>query len=58
MVTVICTLIWILLMVWTFVKAREYNRSTIIWVLIGLVVSPIVSLISLFILGKSYEYRN
>lgn len=54
--SIIFTLIWILLMVWTFVKAREYNRSTIIWVLVGLVLSPVLSLISLFILGKAYEH--
>ncbi|SOK58345.1 hypothetical protein [Yersinia phage fHe-Yen9-04] len=48
-------LIWLFLMVITFIKARDYGRSKLLWVVIGLVLSPILSLIGLLILGKSYD---
>lgn len=46
-------LIWLFLMVITFIKARDCGRSKLLWILIGLVLSPILALIGLLILGKS-----
>ncbi|AQW88605.1 putative membrane protein [Erwinia phage pEa_SNUABM_50] len=49
----IAFLIWLFLMVITFIKARDFGRSKLLWVIIGLVLSPILALIGLLILGKS-----
>lgn len=51
--SILAFFVWLFFMVITAVKARDYGRSALLWVLLGLVLSPIVSLIGLLILGKS-----
>lgn len=49
---ILAFLCWALFMVITGIKARDYNRSVILWVLVGLVLSPLVSVIAVLVLGK------
>lgn len=51
----IAFLVWLFLMVITYIKADEFKRSKVLWVVIGLVLSPIVALLGLLVLGKSYK---
>lgn len=46
--------LWILMFVWTLTTARDNNRSMLVWGLVGLVFSPVLSLICLWLLGKNY----
>lgn len=49
---ILAFLCWALFMVITGIKARDYNRSVVLWVLVGLVLSPLVSVIAVLVLGK------
>lgn len=51
----IFTVLWIVAFVWTLTVARNNNRSMIVWGLVALIFSPIISLISLWLLGKHYD---
>lgn len=46
--------IWFIMMVFTVKIARDNNRSVIVWGLVGLVFSPVISVICLWLLGKNY----
>ena len=48
-------ILWMLFFVMSIVVAQNNNRSVVIWVLVSLFFSPILSLICLWILGKNYE---
>lgn len=47
--------IWIMLFIWTLTTARDNNRSRIVWGLVALVFSPVLSMICLWLLGKNYD---
>lgn len=52
---IIFTLIWVLMFIWTLSTARNNNRSMIVWGLVALIFSPLLSLVLLWILGKNYD---
>lgn len=50
----IFAILWVLVFLWTLYTARKNNRSMIIWGLVALVFSPVISLVCLFLVGKGY----
>ena len=50
----ILTVLWGFGFIWTLITARDNNRSMIIWGIVSLVFSPLLSLICLWLLGKDY----
>jgi putative effector of murein hydrolase len=56
--SIILTFVWILLMVFTFIKARDFDRSVIGWLFVGLITTPILAIVLLYLLGENYDRRN
>lgn len=53
--SIVFTILWMLAMIWTFYLSKKLHRNVIIWLIVGLIVSPVVSLIALYFLGESHD---
>lgn len=56
--SIILSFVWILLMVFTFIKAKDFNRSVIGWLFVGLITTPVLAIVLLYLLGENYDRRN
>ena len=56
--SIIFFLIWLGLMIFSALKARDFSRSIIGWTIVGLVTTPVLSIVLLYLLGDKYDRRN
>lgn len=49
---------WAVLFVLTITTAQKNDRSVLVWSLVGLIFSPLLSLIALLLIGKRHDWSS
>lgn len=53
MTFIISTIIWLVAMYFVFTQATAQKRSVLLWCIAGLIVTPVIPAVVLFVLGKN-----